>query len=105
VQGRTLNFGLSEGAMITSGAWFLEMTHDFKSWERLVEFSPGNVAAFAQDTVPEGDFRPRFYGAIFGFIKEERVRFAKRAVRTVLPISVSFQESRKHQTVMSGRPT
>jgi hypothetical protein len=27
----------------------------------LVEFSPGNVAAFAQDSVPEGDFRPRFY--------------------------------------------
>jgi len=64
VQGRTLNFGLSEGAMITSGSWFLEMTRDFKSWERLVEFSPGNVAAFAQDTVPEGDFRPRFYRAI-----------------------------------------
>ena len=51
VQGRILNFGLSECAIITTGSWFLEMTDDFKSWERLVEFSPGNVAAFAQDTV------------------------------------------------------
>ena len=51
VQDRTLNCGLSEGAMITSGSWFLERTGDFKSWERLVEFSLGNVAAFAQDTV------------------------------------------------------
>jgi len=59
-----LQFGLTEGAMIYSGQWYLEVTHDFESWERLSSFSPGNVSAFAQTTPPADDPRPRFYRAI-----------------------------------------
>jgi hypothetical protein len=63
-QSGTTNFGLSDGAMISHGQWYLEVSHDLNSWERLTPFSPGNVTAFAQDTPPPGDLRPRFYRAI-----------------------------------------
>jgi hypothetical protein len=62
-----LQFGLSEGAMISSGTWFLEVSHNLtgKSWERLGSFSPGDVSAFAEDSPPAGDMRPRFYRAVW----------------------------------------
>jgi len=60
----TIQFGLTDGAMIAGGRWFLEVSHDFKSWERLTPFSPGNVSAFAQTSPPVEDARPRFYRAV-----------------------------------------
>ena len=44
-----LQFGLAEGAMISSGRWYLEMNHHLKAWERLSQFFPGDVSAFAED--------------------------------------------------------
>jgi len=40
------------------------MSHDFKPWDRLGPFSPGNVSAFAQTSPPADNPLPHFYRAI-----------------------------------------
>ncbi len=58
-----MQFSLEQGAMIMSGEWYLELSYDFKTWERITPFSPGNVSAFAQISVTPADPRPQFYRA------------------------------------------
>ncbi len=60
---RTLAFGLGEGSLVI-GYWDLELSHDLRSWQAITRFSPGNVAAFAEDILPQNDPRPRFYRAV-----------------------------------------
>jgi len=59
----TLRMSIARGSLV-NGQWHLELSHDLKAWKRIGNFSPGAVAAFAQDSVPPGDFRPRFYRAV-----------------------------------------
>ena len=58
-----LQFALADGAMVMSGQWHLELSHDLKTWQRITRFSPGNVSAFAETTPSPADARPRFYRA------------------------------------------
>jgi hypothetical protein len=56
-------FALSQGAMVMSGEWFLELSHDLKTWQRVTAFSPGNVTAFAEFTAPPAEPAAYFYRA------------------------------------------
>jgi hypothetical protein len=55
-----LQFVVAQGSLL-QGRLELELSHDLVTWNSLGPFSPGNVAAFAEDTVPPNDKRPRFY--------------------------------------------
>jgi hypothetical protein len=61
-EGGELRFVLPEGSL-AAGEFDLQLSHDLVTWERVGPFEPGNVAAFARDTPPPGDPRPRFYRA------------------------------------------
>jgi hypothetical protein len=58
-----LQFNLAQGAMVMSGQWYLELSHDLKTWQRISPFSPGNVSAFAQTAPSPADARPHYYRA------------------------------------------
>jgi hypothetical protein len=58
-----LQFALAQGAMVMSGQWHLELSHDLKTWQRITPFSPGNVSAFAQTAPSPADTRPHYYRA------------------------------------------
>lgn len=59
----TVVISITMGAM-TRGSYDLEISTDLKTWIRLGEFSPGNVAAFYWDKPPPA-VTVRFYRAVY----------------------------------------
>jgi hypothetical protein len=59
----TLHFRVPEGSLTPRGMG-LELSHDLEIWQRIGSFSPGNVAAFYEETPDPTDVRPRFYRAV-----------------------------------------
>lgn len=61
--GNKLQFALLEGAVSMTG-FAMELSHDLIHWDRIGDFSPGNLTAFYEDSVDVNDTRPRFFRAV-----------------------------------------
>ena len=58
-----LRFVLPDGSLVMGG-FVLEASDDLLAWHAVVAFSPGNIAAFAEDRVTSASTRIRFYRAV-----------------------------------------
>lgn len=62
-EGNKLQFALIDGAISTTG-FVMERSHDLTTWERIGDFSPGNVTAFFEVQLDANETRSVFFRAL-----------------------------------------
>lgn len=60
----TVTLTIPQGSLVPGG-YDLEASQDLRTWTRLGEFSPGNVAAFYFDVPPNSARERRFYRSVY----------------------------------------